>query len=87
MSDEGLCCPVVVTAADSEEESSAHLWWAAVVLMAGHPHRIPLVAETYRSSNQAVGPRPACVLPLCINPPLGVTTVYHQGKYTFCAMS
>ena len=57
--DEGCCCPVVVIAADSEEESSAHLWWAAIVLMAGHPHRIHLVAETYRSLHQAVGLQPA----------------------------
>ena len=57
--DKGFCCPVVVTAADSEEESSAHLWWAKVVLMAGHPHRIHLVAGTYRSPHQVVGLRPA----------------------------
>ena len=55
MSDEGLCSPVVVIAADLEEESSAHLWWVVVVLMAGHPHRMHLVAGTYRSSHQVVG--------------------------------
>ena len=46
VSDEGLCSPVVVIAADSEEESSVHLWWVVVVLMAGHPHRMHLVAGT-----------------------------------------
>ena len=55
MSDEGLCCPVVVVAAASEEESSAHLWRTVVVLMAGYPHRMHLVAGTYRSSHQVVG--------------------------------
>ena len=59
VSDEGCCCPVVVIAADSEEESLVHLWWAVVVLMAGHPHRIHLVAETYRSLHQVVGLQPA----------------------------
>ena len=46
VSDEGLCSPAVVIAADSEEESSVHLWWVVVVLMAGHPHRMHLVAGT-----------------------------------------
>ena len=60
VSDEGLvCCPVAVIPPDSEEESSAHLWWAVVVLMAGHPHRMHLLAGTYRSSHQVVGLRPA----------------------------
>ena len=59
VSDEGLCCPVVVIPADSEEKSSAHLSWAGVVLMAGHPHRMHLLAGTYRSSHQVVGLRPA----------------------------
>ena len=59
VSDQDLYSPVVVIAADLEEESSAHLWWVVVALMAGHRHRMHLVAGAYRSLHQVVRLWPA----------------------------